>query len=188
MPLLFNEMSISGLFLITAHHAGDERGYLTKYYDKEIFKENGIEAEFCEIAEIMSQKGTLRGLHYQNSPSQARLIHVISGSIFNAAVDLRPASASFGKGECCYLSRDKAIFVPEDFANGFLAMEDNTIITCHYSNKYTAQNCGGIIWNDSHLNIPWPLDKLNCQITISEKDMILQTFKQYSENHKRDSL
>jgi dTDP-4-dehydrorhamnose 3,5-epimerase len=182
MPLLLDEMSISGLFLITAHQASDERGYLTKYYDKELFKEKGVNAQFCEVAEIMSYKGTLRGLHFQNNPSQARLIHVISGSIFNAAVDLRPASASFTQHECCFLSRDKAIFVPQNFANGFLAMEDNTIIACHYSDKYSAKNSGGIIWNDSQLNIPWPLDKLNCKLLVSEKDMALQTFERYKED------
>ena len=181
MPILFSETSISGLLIISAHQASDERGYLTKYFERDIFIEKGLIAEFYESVEIMSTKGTLRGLHYQTNPLQARLIHVITGSTFNAALDLRTASATFGKHECCYLSRDKAIFVPENFANGFLTMEDNTIIACHYLDKFVTENNNGILWNDPDLNIPWPVEKLRTTLKISEKDKTLQSFKQYKE-------
>ena len=181
MSILFHKTPIPDLFLITAHQVNDERGYLTKYYDKDIYKENGLTPCFCETAEIMSRKGVLRGLHYQINPSQARLIHVASGLIFNVSLDLRKTSATFGKYECCYISKDKAVFVPEEFANGFLAMEDS-IVVCHYSSKFISENCDGIIWNDTELGIPWPLQELNETLYISEKDKKLQLFSQYKRN------
>lgn len=183
MSILLRETTISDLLVILAHEVNDERGYLIKYFDKDVFREKGLAVDFYESAEIMSNKGTIRGLHYQKNPSQARLIHVVTGLMFNAALDLRPASATFGKYETTYLASDRAIFIPEGFANGFLAMEDNTVIVCHYTNKFSAEGSGGILWNDTELNIPWPIDKLDSQLIISEKDKMLQLFKQYRENN-----
>ena len=180
MPIVFHETSIPGLFLISPHEANDERGYLKKYFDKDVFIQKGLASEFCESAEIMSCKGTLRGLHYQKNPSQARLIQIISGKIFNVSLDLDPVSPTFGKYECCRLSCGTAIYVPENFANGFLAMEDNTLIVCHFSKKFYAEGSSGILFNDAELNIPWPLDAISTLI-ISEKDKMFKTFNQYKQ-------
>jgi dTDP-4-dehydrorhamnose 3,5-epimerase len=182
MPILIKETSIPDLLIILTHQVNDERGYLTKYYDKNIFKEKGVTVDFIESTQIMSKKGVLRGLHYQKNPSQARLIHVNTGSIFNAALDLRPSSDTFGKYETFYLSREKAIFVPEGFANGFLAIDNDTIITCHFTNKFVAENNNGIIWNDLELQISWPFEKMNVPLIISEKDKTLQPFNQFKKD------
>ena len=180
MSILLHKTFIPDLLLIIAHQANDERGYLTKYYDKDIYRENGLTQNFCETAEIMSYKGVLRGLHYQKNPPQARLIHVVTGLIFNVSLDMRKTSAAFGKYECCYISKDEAVYVPGEFANGFLAMEDS-IVVCHYTNKYFAESNNGILWSDTELNIPWPLEKINGVLKISEKDKNLQLFGTYKE-------
>ena len=182
MPILIEKTSIPDLYIITNHQFRDNRGYVIKYFEKDLYKEMGLATEFNESIEMMSKRGVLRGLHYQKNPLQGRLIQVTTGSIFNVAVDLRLDSATFGKYEGFYLDKEKAIFVPEDFANGYLVMVDETIVTCHFSGKSVTENSNGIIWNDSELNIPWPLDKLNVPIIISEKDKMLQTFSQYRES------
>jgi dTDP-4-dehydrorhamnose 3,5-epimerase len=181
MPLRFKETPIAGLMLISVHRATDDRGYFLKYFEKRAFLERGLPVDFSDLCEIMSVKGTLRGMHYQSNPSQGRLIQVISGSVFNVALDLREKSSSFGMYECLTLSKGMAVFVPENFANGLLALEDNTITTCHFTGAYVAENCGGILWNDKELNIPWPVDTLGTPLIISEKDRNLQTFARYRE-------
>jgi dTDP-4-dehydrorhamnose 3,5-epimerase len=179
MPIIFKETAISGLFIISAHQVADDRGYFLKYFEKQAFLERNLPVDFSDLCEIMSVKGSLRGMHYQSGPSQGRLIQVISGTIFNVALDLRNASSTFGKYECSTLLKGMAIFVPENFSNGILALEDNTITTCHFTGAFVAENCGGIFWNDRELNIPWPIGTLGVPVVISEKDKKLQTFEQY---------
>jgi dTDP-4-dehydrorhamnose 3,5-epimerase len=185
MPLVFSEAhNISGLTLIIPHHINDERGVFCKYFEKEVFKENGIVADFSESNVIKSgKKGTLRGLHYQNSPSQDRLLYVIAGSIFYVTLDLREGgSDTFGKYEYFYLSEDqpKAIYSPGNFAYGLLSLADNTIVSYQSDGRYMPENCGGILWNDSTLNIPWPIETLNAPLIISEKDRNWATFEQHN--------
>jgi dTDP-4-dehydrorhamnose 3,5-epimerase len=179
MPLEFKETTIAGLMLILTHQVVDKRGYFLKYFEKQTFFEKGLPIDFSDLCEIMSVKGTLRGMHYQSNPSQGRLVQVVSGSIFNVALDLREKSRTFGNYEYLNLTKGMAVFVPENFANGLLALEDNTITTCHFTGTYIAENCGGILWNDKELNIPWPVDTLGTPLNISEKDRNLQTFEQY---------
>jgi dTDP-4-dehydrorhamnose 3,5-epimerase len=181
MPLEFKETAIAGLMIILTRQVSDERGYFLKYFEKQAFSKKGLPVDFSDLCEIMSVKGTLRGMHYQSSPSQGRLIQVVSGSIFNVALDLRKKSCTFGKYDCLSLTKGMAVFVPENFANGFLALEDNTITACHFTGPYVAENCGGILWSDKELMIPWPLDVLGTPPVISEKDRNFQTFAQYKE-------
>jgi dTDP-4-dehydrorhamnose 3,5-epimerase len=181
MPLEFKETGIAGLLIILTHQVADERGYFLKYFEKQAFLEKGLPVDFSDLCEIMSVKGTLRGLHYQSSPSQGRLVQVVGGSVFNVALDLREKSRTFGKYECLSLTKGMAVFVPENFANGLLALEDNTITTCQFTGTYVAEKCGGILWNDRELNIPWPVDVLGTPLVISEKDRNLQTIAQYRE-------
>jgi dTDP-4-dehydrorhamnose 3,5-epimerase len=182
MPILIEKTTISDLFIISNYQYKDDRGYLIKYFERDLYKEMGMATEFFESTDSMSNKGSLRGLVYQINPSQGRLIHVITGSIFNVALDLRPNSATFGKYECFYLSKDKTIFIPENFANGYLTLEDETIVNCQYTSKHIPENSNGIIWNDSELKIPWPLDSLDVPLIISEKDKKLQSFNLYKKN------
>jgi dTDP-4-dehydrorhamnose 3,5-epimerase len=175
------ETGIKGLLVIKPHQFSDERGFYNKYFEKDIFKKLGLPSDFSEFSEILSRKGTIRGLHYQNNPSQGKLIHVVTGSLFDVSVDLRRNSETFGKYKYFILRGDQeqAVYIPENFAHGFLALEDNTIFSYQCIGKYVPENCGGIIWNDKELNIPWPLDIIDVPILISEKDKNLQTFDQY---------
>jgi dTDP-4-dehydrorhamnose 3,5-epimerase len=182
MPLIFSKTKIPGLILITPHQAKNEHGYFCKYFEREVFRENGLPADFSESNMIMAyKKGNLRGLHYQSTPSQARLFYVITGSVFYVTLDLRRDSDTFGKYEGFFLSEDqpKAIYAPEEFAYGFLSLEDNTIISYQSTGEYIPENCNGIIWNDVRLNIQWPIDYLDVPLIISEKDKLLQTFDRY---------
>jgi dTDP-4-dehydrorhamnose 3,5-epimerase len=141
-----------------------------------------MSAEFTESNMIRTHKrGVIRGLHYQNTPSQARLFYVVSGSVFYVTLDLRKDSNAFGQYESFSLSEDRpqAVYTPENFAHGFLTLEDNTIIFYQSTGKYIPENCGGILWNDNELNIKWPVDDLNISVIISEKDRKLKTFECY---------
>jgi dTDP-4-dehydrorhamnose 3,5-epimerase len=188
MAFSFFETSISDLTIIMPHQFQDERGYYVKYFEKDEYERKGLPTNFSESSEIISCKGTLRGLHYQNNPSQGKLIHVVTGSIFDVSLDLRRNSATFGKYECFILrgNENKAIYIPENFAHGFLVLEDDTIFSYQCTGKYVPENCGGIIWNDKILNIHWPEEKVDLPLIISNRDKSLQTFSQYRKTIKFD--
>jgi dTDP-4-dehydrorhamnose 3,5-epimerase len=182
MPISIFRTGFQGLTLINTHHFNERDGdfSLTKYYNKTDFERYGLPCNYTENNVISYKKGTLRGLHYQNQPSQAKLIYVISGSIFLVALDLSRGSTSFGRHQSWIFSSDenKAIFLPELFGVGILALQD-TIISFNCTGEYIPEKCGGIIWNDKELNIQWPLDNVKSPIFLSEKDKELQTFKEY---------
>lgn len=183
VPFHFQEHeTIKGLFEITPHLFTDFRGGYKKVYEKTIYSTNGIPQEFTETSEIVSGKGVLRGLHYQTKDSQAKLVHVIKGKIYDVAVDLRPGSETFGQWAGFLLTEgdNKAVFIPEDFAHGFLVLEDDTIFTYQCSGVYRPEYCGGIQWDDPGLNITWPLDNIGSPI-MSEKDkhnITVETYRQ----------
>jgi dTDP-4-dehydrorhamnose 3,5-epimerase len=183
MPLDFISTSIFGLTIITAHHYNDVSFSLRKYFQKDLYKEAGLPINFSEANIVTYKKGVLRGLHYQNVPSQGKLVFVAAGSAFIVAVDLREGSKTFGKYECFNLSgeQDRAVYIPELFAFGVLSLEKNTVFCYNCTGEYLPEKCGGIIWNDGELNIPWPVDALETPPTISKKDRNLPTFAQYRE-------
>lgn len=180
MAFTFSKTNINELLVITPHMFLDDRGLYKKYYEKNIFKENGITCEFTESSDIVSDKGVIRGLHYQTEKSQAKLIHVIKGSIFDVAVDLRKDSSTFGQWYSKLLTAEDnlAMFIPEGFAHGFLALEDNTIFSYQCSGEYVPSACGGIKWDDSDLNIDWPINLID-KLIISDKDKELQSFEEF---------
>ena len=116
MPFEFKKTEIEGLMLIKPHMYPDERGLYKKYYEKNIFAENGITCEFTESSDLYSKKGALRGLHYQTVDSQAKLIHVISGVLFDVALDLRENSPTFGQYHTELLKAEDQFvtYIPED--------------------------------------------------------------------------
>lgn len=159
MPFEFKKTEIEGLMLIKPHMYPDERGLYKKYYEKNIFAENGITCEFTESSDLYSKKGALRGLHYQTVDSQAKLIHVISGVLFDVALDLRENSPTFGQYHTELLKAEDQFvtYIPEGFAHGFISLTNDTIFSYQCSGRYVPSACGGIRWNDPELNIPWPL-------------------------------
>ena len=184
MSFQITESEIKGLYLIQSHVFADDRGLYKKNFEKEVFAQNGITCQFTECSDIYSVKGALRGLHYQTEDSQAKLIHVISGTLFDVALDLRPDSETFGKYHAELLTgeSDRSLFIREGFAHGFNALTDRTIFSYQCSGRYIPQACGGVRWDSPELNIPWPLGEYGItDIIATEKDRNWPTFRQYVE-------
>ena len=183
MGFVFHETEIPGLLVIEPHRFYDDRGLYQKNYEKTAFAAHGIQCEFTESSDLYSKKGALRGLHYQTVDSQAKLIHVIRGALFDVAVDLRPGSPTFGRYKTQLLDEDNRIieFIPEGFAHGFIALADDTVFSYQCSGRYVPEACGGIRWDDPTLNIPWPLAEYGIgQVIATEKDKNWPTFEAYA--------
>lgn len=182
MPFTFHKTAIEGLQIIEPHMFSDGRGVYLKYYEKNSFEKNGIICNFTESSDIYSRKGALRGLHYQEVDSQAKLIHVMRGVLFDVALDLRRDSLTFGQyhAELMDSGQHKAIFIPGGFAHGFIALMEDTVFSYQCSGKYIPTSCGGIRWDDPDLDIPWPLDEYGIkEIIATEKDRSWPSFAEY---------
>lgn len=184
MAFTFHKSEIPDLLIIEPHIYPDDRGIYKKNYEKNVFKENGIDCDFVESSDLYSKKGALRGLHYQTEESQAKLIHVIKGTLFDVALDLREESPTFGKYHTELLN-DKScisVFIPAGFAHGFISLADDTVFSYQCSGRYIPEACGGIRWDDPDLNIPWPLKEYGIdKITATEKDKHWPTFTEYKK-------
>lgn len=147
------------------------------------FKSNGLPIEFLETNESKSKKGTIRGLHFQQHYSQGKLIRVIKGAVFDVAVDLRFGSPTFGKWMGFELSEynHDILYIPDGFAHGFLALEDDSIFSYKCTNKYAPEFDSGIRFNDADINVEWPVDKIGGwdKVITSEKDAKLQSLKDF---------
>lgn len=184
MGFEFINTEIDGVKIIYPHIFLDERGMYKKHYEKKIYKDNGIDCVFTEASDLYSSKGVLRGLHYQTIDSQAKLIRVISGILYDVALDLRINSPTFGKYhvELLRAEDNKVIFIPEGFAHGFIALENDTVFSYMCSGKYVPESCGGIRWDDPELNIPWPLKEYNVEAIIAtDKDKNWPTLQEYKK-------
>lgn len=182
MGFEFIKTDIEGLMVIKPHMYPDDRGVYKKYYEKYIFAENGITCEFTESSDLYSKKGALRGLHYQTEESQAKLIHVMKGKLFDVALDLREDSKTFGKfhAELVDANEHKVVFVPAGFAHGFISLTEDTIFSYQCSGRYIPEACGGIRWDDPELNIPWPLEEYGItEVIATEKDKNWPTLAEY---------
>jgi len=148
----------------------DERGYFFESYNETKFREYGIAAHFVQDNESKSQKGVLRGLHFQRPPyAQGKLVRVMKGSVLDVAVDLRHNSPWFGKSVSIVLSESNKwmYWIPEGFAHGFLTLEDNTVFFYKCTHLYQKSAEGSIRWNDPDLNIDWG----SANPVLSEKDL-----------------
>lgn len=182
MPFEFQKTQIAGMLLIHPLMFPDERGLYKKHYEKAAFMRNGITCEFTESSDLFSRKGSLRGLHFQTEQSQAKLIRVISGALFDVAIDLRMDSETFGQyhTELMKAEEHKLLFIPEGFAHGFIALQEGTVFSYQCSGRYIPEACGGIRWDDPDLNIPWPLEEFGVEAVIAtEKDRNWPTLAEY---------
>lgn len=170
------ETEIEGVFIIEPRVFEDERGYFFESFNAKLWKEKtGVELEFVQDNESKSNKGVLRGLHFQAPPyAQAKLVRVVSGKVLDVAVDLRKGSKTYGQHVTAVLSAEnkRQFFIPEGFAHGFLTLEDNTIFSYKCTGFYNHESEGGLMWNDPILNIDW---KINNPI-LSEKDKDYKIF------------
>lgn len=158
---------------------GDKRGYFFESFNKSRFEElTGMEVDFVQDNQSKSDRGVLRGLHFQKGEfAQAKLVRVIQGKVLDVVVDIRPSSLTYGKTYSVILSGDdnRQMFIPRGFAHGFSVLEDDTIFCYKCDNYYNKESEGGIIYNDPSLQIDWMLNEN--EIIVSDKDRILQSFK-----------
>ncbi|MCK9398849.1 MAG: dTDP-4-dehydrorhamnose 3,5-epimerase [Bacteroidales bacterium] len=167
---------IEDLVLIQPDVFPDARGYFYESFQKEKFRNLGINVDFVQDNESMSQGNVLRGLHFQKPPfAQGKLVRVVRGSVLDVAVDLRKGSKTYGKWKSSVLSAANKLmmWIPEGFAHGFLTLEDDTIFQYKCTNFYNKESESGIIWNDPDLQIIWGNDNP----LVSEKDLKGMRFK-----------
>jgi dTDP-4-dehydrorhamnose 3,5-epimerase len=153
--------TIPGLLIIEPGVHIDERGYFFESYHQTNFIQFGIEAGFVQDNESKSNKGVLRGLHFQRPPyAQGKLVRVVKGAVLDVAVDIRPGSPSFGQWKSVMITEanKKMVWVPEGFAHGFLVLEDETIFQYKCTNYYHPDSEGCIRWNDPRIGINWGTD------------------------------
>ena len=175
----FTETKLKGCFIIEPKIIQDERGYFMESFNGKTFQ-NGINQEvyFVQDNQSYSSKGVLRGLHYQTGDhAQAKLVRVLQGEVLDIAVDIRPESDTFGQYESILLTAEnqKQFFVPRGFAHGFLVLSENATFFYKCDNFYNKESEGGIIYNDTSLNIDWVFPSEN--LIISDKDQYLPTLE-----------
>ncbi len=170
------ETSIDGMIYIEPKVFSDERGYFMETYNKEEFKEIGLDVDFVQDNESRSKKGVLRGLHFQTKFSQGKLVRVLQGNVFDVGVDLRKGSPTYGRWEGMLLSdqNKRMFYIPEGCAHGFLVISDFAVFTYKCTNPYRPEYDSGIIYNDMDIGIDWPTEGIE-QIVLSDKDKQLKT-------------
>ena len=175
-----NVGGIEGLSIITPAVHGDDRGYFMETYNYNDMKDNGIDISFVQDNQSKSKKGVLRGLHFQKNHPQAKLVRVISGVVFDVAVDLRPGSKTFGKWYGVQLSAEnkKQFFIPKGFAHGFLVLSDYAEFCYKVTDFWHPNDEGGLIWNDIDIGIKWPIEQVE-NVILSDKDRNNPTLKEY---------
>ncbi len=165
----FIETEIKDVYIIKNKLYGDSRGYFTETYKQSAFEEAGLNYNFVQDNQSKSKKGVLRGLHFQKSFPQAKLVRVIEGEVFDVAVDLRKGSKTYGKWTGVILSADnnKQFMIPRGFAHGFVVLSETAVFCYKCDELYHPEDEGGIMWNDPEIGIVWPYDG---EILLSEKD------------------
>lgn len=155
----FIETSLPGVIRIEPIIHSDERGFFMETWQARRFRDAGIDAEFVQDNFSRSSKGTLRGLHYQIQQPQGKLVRVVSGEVFDVAVDLRRTSAGFGRwaGEILSAGNRHQLWVPPGFAHGFLVLSDTAMFEYKCTDYYSPQFERSIRWDDADIGIEWPL-------------------------------
>ncbi|MCL2718020.1 MAG: dTDP-4-dehydrorhamnose 3,5-epimerase [Lachnospiraceae bacterium] len=168
---------IEGLKIITPRVFGDSRGYFMETYNENDFKEAGIDCTFVQDNQSSSAKNVLRGLHFQVEHPQDKLVRVLSGEVFDVAVDIRKGSATYGKWYGLILSAEnkKQFFVPKGFAHGFLVLSEYAEFAYKCSDFYHPNDEGGLLYNDPAIGIEWPV-AAGTEPVLSERDKIWKSF------------
>lgn len=166
------ECNIPGPLIIEPRVFGDERGFFMESWNSAVFAEAGLDLHFCQDNHSRSQKGVLRGMHFQNPGPQGKLVRVTRGAVFDAVVDLRQSSHTFGKWTGVTLSAEnkRMFWVPEGFAHGFLTLEDDTDFLYKCTAPYAPHSEASLAWDDPEVGIEWPLDGIEPK--LSAKDAV----------------
>lgn len=164
------ETAIPGPLIIEPRVFGDERGFFMETWNQRVFAEAGLDLAFVQDNHSRSQKGVLRGLHFQNPGPQGKLVRVTRGAVFDVAVDLRRSSPHFGQWVGVELSagNKRMFWIPEGFAHGFLTLEDGTDFLYKCTALYAPQHEHTLLWNDPAVGVAWPL--AGAAPALSQKD------------------
>lgn len=165
----FTETEIKGVYVVEPTVFGDNRGYFMETYNEQDFKEAGLDYKFVQDNQSSSKKGVLRGLHFQKTYPQAKLVRVLKGEVFDVVVDLREGSTTYGKwvGHLLSETNKKQFLIPRGFAHGFVVVSDYAEFEYKCDNLYHPEDEGGLMWNDKDIGIEWPNVG---EIILSEKD------------------
>ena len=165
----FTPTEIEGVVVVESKCFGDSRGYFMETYQEKAFSEAGLNYKFVQDNQSSSRKGVLRGLHFQKTFPQAKLVRVLSGEVFDVAVDLRSGSKTYGKWVGVLLSAEnhKQLMIPRGFAHGFVVVSDYAEFAYKCDEFYHPEDEGGLIWNDPDVGVEWPDVG---EILLSEKD------------------
>lgn len=176
---------IDGLKIITPAVYGDERGYFMETYNYEDYKNAGIDMEFVQDNQSSSKKGVLRGLHFQINYPQDKLVRVVSGEVFDVAVDLRKDSSTFGKWFGVLLSAEnkKQFLIPKNFAHGFVVLSEKAEFAYKCTDFYHPNDEDGLKWDDAEIGVNWPMPEgfSKEDLIISEKDQKWNGIKEYTK-------
>lgn len=186
MNFEFYEMDLKGAYLISNFHVSDNRGGFSKCFEMDVFKDAGIDFSLNETFFSYSEKNVVRGLHFQTNNPQAKLVTVISGSIWDVIVDIRPSSPTFKQWRAYELSEENHLsyYIPRGFAHGFACFKDKTVVLYQCDGKYDKESDTGIIFNDPDIGIKWPIDE---DLAIhSLRDSMLPSLKEFlKELHEK---
>ncbi|GAB4322898.1 MAG: dTDP-4-dehydrorhamnose 3,5-epimerase [Bacteroidales bacterium] len=173
---------LAGVFVIRPKVFRDERGYFMESFRWDRLTAGaGLKEVFVQDNESLSQKGVLRGLHFQKPPfAQGKLVRVVTGSVFDVAVDLRKDSDTYGKwfGQTLTADQKEMLWIPPGFAHGFLTLEDNTIFQYKCTQYYHPESEGSIRWDDPSIGIQWPLEDISSPV-VSAKDASAPAFNAF---------
>ncbi|ULQ59870.1 dTDP-4-dehydrorhamnose 3,5-epimerase [Brucepastera parasyntrophica] len=176
MSFSFNACSINGLYEIFPKVYEDRRGCFFESYSERDFFSAGLTMHFVQDNQSRSSRGILRGLHFQKTHPQGKLVRVIEGTVFDVAVDIRQGSLTYGKWHSVILDdkRQNQFYIPEGFAHGFLVLSESAVFSYKCTDFYYPDDEGGIVWNDPSIGIDWP--DLGTEYVLSEKDRNLPGF------------
>jgi dTDP-4-dehydrorhamnose 3,5-epimerase len=162
------ETEISELVLLEATAHGDERGFLLESFREDLWAEHGVAGPFVQENHSRSSEGTLRGLHFQTSPGQAKLVRCVRGAIWDVAVDLRRDSPTYKRWEGAELSDEnhRQLFVPVGFGHGFCVLSETADVAYKLSSVYDPATEAGIRWDDPDVGVDWPIEDPQ----LSERD------------------
>lgn len=175
--MTFSKTEIDGVYIIEPKVFGDNRGYFMETYNENEFKANGLDYTFVQDNQSKSKKGVLRGLHFQKTHPQAKLVRVLEGEVLDVAVDLRKGSKTYGKWVGVVLSEDnnRMLVIPRGFAHGFVVLSDTATFAYKCDEFYHPEDEGGIAWNDPDVGIDWQYEG---EPLLSEKDKKHPTLKE----------
>lgn len=179
MKFTFSDTSLHGLLVIQPQVISDSRGAFLESYRRDVFQKNGVLPEMVQDNCSVSARGVLRGLHFQIPPAElGKLVWVSCGAAFDAAVDLRHGSSTYGRWFGIELRAEQhtMVYVPPGFAHGFLALEDDTVFMYKQSGYYSPEHEGGLRYDDPDVGIVWPM---RTDILISDRDANAPLLKQF---------